>query len=174
MWENQCMHATVCLLRAGEPRWSGKAAKSGQFKGLIFEFGSTRLQHILTGDTTPHSPNVRASRLERLLVTFRLYSCTVPDLQTIQKGKNHLIHKVDPGPSISHTGSNITASRINYFYSFIYSLNFIRHDWITTIWTRNQNAGLIGSGKSGNVPLKSYYLYFKFKLDNQIISISNY
>ena len=27
------MHATVCLLRAGQPRWAGNAAKSGQFIG---------------------------------------------------------------------------------------------------------------------------------------------
>ena len=33
MWENRCMHATVCLLRAGQPRRAGDAAKSGQFKG---------------------------------------------------------------------------------------------------------------------------------------------
>ena len=33
MWENQCMHATVCLLRAGQPRSAGDAAKSGQFIG---------------------------------------------------------------------------------------------------------------------------------------------
>ena len=33
MWENRCMHGTVCLLRAGQPRRAGAAAKSGQFVG---------------------------------------------------------------------------------------------------------------------------------------------
>ena len=33
MWENRCMHAAVCLLRAGQPRSAGDAAKSGQFIG---------------------------------------------------------------------------------------------------------------------------------------------
>ena len=33
MWENRCMHATVCLLRAGQPRRTSAAAKSGQFVG---------------------------------------------------------------------------------------------------------------------------------------------
>ena len=33
MWENQCMHGTVCLLRAGQPRCAGAAAKLGQFVG---------------------------------------------------------------------------------------------------------------------------------------------
>ena len=33
MWENRCMHATVCLLRAGQPRRAGAAAKSGHFVG---------------------------------------------------------------------------------------------------------------------------------------------
>ena len=33
MWENRCMHATVCLLHAGQPRCAGDAAKSGQFIG---------------------------------------------------------------------------------------------------------------------------------------------
>ena len=33
MWENQCMHAAVCLLRAGQPRSAGDAAKLGQFIG---------------------------------------------------------------------------------------------------------------------------------------------
>ena len=33
MWENRCMHAAVCLLRAGQPRSAGDAAKSGQFVG---------------------------------------------------------------------------------------------------------------------------------------------
>ena len=33
MWKNRCMHATVCLLRAGQPRSAGDAAKLGQFVG---------------------------------------------------------------------------------------------------------------------------------------------
>ena len=33
MWENRCMHAAVCLLRAGQPRSTGDAAKLGQFIG---------------------------------------------------------------------------------------------------------------------------------------------
>ena len=33
MWENRWMHAAVCLLRAGQPRSAGDAAKSGQFIG---------------------------------------------------------------------------------------------------------------------------------------------
>ena len=33
MWENRCMHAAVCLLRAGQPRSAGDAAKLGQFVG---------------------------------------------------------------------------------------------------------------------------------------------
>ena len=33
MWENWCMHAAVCLLRAGQPRSAGDAAKLGQFIG---------------------------------------------------------------------------------------------------------------------------------------------
>ena len=33
MWENRYMHATVCLLCAGQPRRAGYAAKSVQFKG---------------------------------------------------------------------------------------------------------------------------------------------
>ena len=33
MWENWCMHATVCLLRAGQPKSAGDTAKSGQFIG---------------------------------------------------------------------------------------------------------------------------------------------
>ena len=33
MWENRCMHAAVCLLRAGQPRSAGDAAKLGQFIG---------------------------------------------------------------------------------------------------------------------------------------------
>ena len=33
MWENRCMHATVCLLCAGQPGSAGHAAKLGQFKG---------------------------------------------------------------------------------------------------------------------------------------------
>ena len=33
MWENRCMHATVCLLRAGQPRSASDVAKSGQFTG---------------------------------------------------------------------------------------------------------------------------------------------
>ena len=33
MWENRCTHATVCLLRAGQPRSAGDAAKLGQFIG---------------------------------------------------------------------------------------------------------------------------------------------
>ena len=31
MWENRCMHAAVCLLRAGQPRSASDAAKLGQF-----------------------------------------------------------------------------------------------------------------------------------------------
>ena len=33
MYENRCMHARVCLLRAGQPRRAGDAVKSGQFIG---------------------------------------------------------------------------------------------------------------------------------------------
>ena len=33
MQENRCMHATVCLLHAGQPKSAGDAAKSGQFIG---------------------------------------------------------------------------------------------------------------------------------------------
>ena len=33
MWENRCMHAAVCLLRAGQPRSASDAAKLGQFIG---------------------------------------------------------------------------------------------------------------------------------------------
>ena len=33
MWENRRMHAAVCLLRAGQPRSAGDAAKLGQFIG---------------------------------------------------------------------------------------------------------------------------------------------
>ena len=33
MWENLCMHATVCLMCAGQSSSAGHAAKSGQFKG---------------------------------------------------------------------------------------------------------------------------------------------
>ena len=33
MWENRCMHAAVCLLRAGQPRSAGNASKLGQFIG---------------------------------------------------------------------------------------------------------------------------------------------
>ena len=54
MWENRCMHAAVCLLRAGQPRSAGDAVKLGQFigkfswvtgdpigvKGLIYGGGS--------------------------------------------------------------------------------------------------------------------------------------
>ena len=32
MWENRCMHAAVCLLRAGQPRSAGDAGKLGQFR----------------------------------------------------------------------------------------------------------------------------------------------
>ena len=32
-WENRWMHAAVCLLRAGQPRSAGDAAKLGQFIG---------------------------------------------------------------------------------------------------------------------------------------------
>ena len=35
MWENRCMRATVCLLRAGWPTRAGDAAKSGQFIGQL-------------------------------------------------------------------------------------------------------------------------------------------
>ena len=62
MWENQCMHAAVCLLRAGQPRSAGNAAKLGQFigqfswvtgnsiglKGLMF-YGDGQLL-LTTGD----------------------------------------------------------------------------------------------------------------------------
>ena len=33
MWKNRCMHAAVCLLRAGQPRSAGDVVKSGQFVG---------------------------------------------------------------------------------------------------------------------------------------------
>ena len=33
MWENRCMHAAVCLLRASQPRSAGDTAKLGQFIG---------------------------------------------------------------------------------------------------------------------------------------------
>ena len=33
MWENRCTHATVCLLRTGQPRRAGDVVKSGQFTG---------------------------------------------------------------------------------------------------------------------------------------------
>ena len=33
MWENRCVHAAVCLLRAGQPRSAGDAVKLGQFIG---------------------------------------------------------------------------------------------------------------------------------------------
>ena len=33
MWENRCMHASVCRLHAGQPRSAGDAAKLGQFLG---------------------------------------------------------------------------------------------------------------------------------------------
>ena len=35
MWENRCMRATVCLLRAGRPTHASDAAKSGQFIGQL-------------------------------------------------------------------------------------------------------------------------------------------
>ena len=33
MWENRCMHAAVCPLRAGQPRSAGDVAKLSQFIG---------------------------------------------------------------------------------------------------------------------------------------------
>ena len=35
MWENRCVRATVCLLRAGRPTRAGDMAKSGQFIGQL-------------------------------------------------------------------------------------------------------------------------------------------
>ena len=36
MWKNRCMHAAVCLLRAGQPKRAGNAAESGEFLGEFF------------------------------------------------------------------------------------------------------------------------------------------
>ena len=33
MWKNRCMHAAVCLLRAGQPKRAGDVEKSGEFLG---------------------------------------------------------------------------------------------------------------------------------------------
>ena len=33
MWENRCMHATACLLRAGQPKRDAGVTKSGEFPG---------------------------------------------------------------------------------------------------------------------------------------------
>ena len=44
------MHATVCLLRAGQPRRAGDAAKSGQFEGQFSwdEFVPTDIKGLLS------------------------------------------------------------------------------------------------------------------------------
>ena len=36
MWKNRCLHAAVCLLRAGQPKRAGDAAKLGEFLGELF------------------------------------------------------------------------------------------------------------------------------------------
>ena len=65
MWKNRCMHAAVCLLRAGQPRSADDAAKLGQFVGKfswvtgdpIGVRGLTNYSHpFLHGDFHPTGP----------------------------------------------------------------------------------------------------------------------
>ena len=58
MWENRCMHAAVCLLRAGQPKRAGAKAKSGQFVGqfswVVYDqsaskgYTATSIMHCIT------------------------------------------------------------------------------------------------------------------------------
>ena len=48
MCQNRCMHAAVCLLRAGQPRSAGDAAKLGQFIGQFsWITGDLIIKHYL-------------------------------------------------------------------------------------------------------------------------------
>ena len=55
MWENRYMHATVCPLRAGQPKRTGDAAKSGQFIGQLFSW-VTGDPIVVIGLSAPQSP----------------------------------------------------------------------------------------------------------------------
>ena len=72
MWENWCMHAAVCMFRAGQPRSAGDAAKLDQFVGKflwvtgdpirlkgLWEFSMfpNDLFHICEQETSPTSPS---------------------------------------------------------------------------------------------------------------------
>ena len=59
-WENRCVHAAVCLLRAGQPRSAGDAAKLGSIH-----------RSILVGHRRPNRPHGVNITAYRPNLTFR-------------------------------------------------------------------------------------------------------
>ena len=88
------MHATVCLLRAGQPRRPGDAAKSGQFEGQFareqkFPFDVRGLVSIIDGALYNPFTSVAISKLLEVIGISAYFPCR------LDRGRSPLGHEPD-------------------------------------------------------------------------------